>query len=176
MKDILVVIGSARKGRVAEKVARYVQEDLAHKKNVNVTIADLEKLHLPYFNNEHPPASPDFKEDSPEVHTWSNLVQNADAVVMVTPEYNHSLSGIQKNAIDWLGREWNGKPVVIVAYGWYGGKHSVAAIQELAPVVKMDVQPIMVQFTFGQELSTGGTALEEETVRDNIHAALAQVV
>lgn len=175
MKNIIIVVGSARKVRVADKIVQYVQDDLAKRNDINATVVDLEELHLPFYNNELAPSAPDFHEDNEAVHTWSKKVSDADAVLMITPEYNHNLSAIQKNAIDWLFAEWENKPVAVVAYGWYAGVHSIAALRELAPVVKMDLKPAIAQLGFTKELNPDGTLLDEPTVRERIKAAIDEI-
>lgn len=64
------------------------------------------------------------------------MVSKADAVMFVAPEYNHGLSAVQKNAIDWLYSEWNAKVVAYVVYGWHAGVHTLAQLQEISTVVK----------------------------------------
>ena len=58
MSKILVVIGSARVGRVADTVSKYVQTELAAIENISVTIADLKEINLPFFDNDYT-ANPD---------------------------------------------------------------------------------------------------------------------
>lgn len=176
MKNILVVVGSARKGRVADTITHYITDDLAKREDAAVTIADLAALDLPFYNDEYAPSHPDHHTDEPHVQAWSKLVREADAVVFVTPEYNHSLSAIQKNAIDWLYAEWEAKPVAVVAYGWYAGKHSLAAIREMASVIKIDLKPTPAQLTFTAELNVDGSAIDEAAIREKIKTALDEIV
>jgi chromate reductase len=68
---------------------------------------------IPVFNQdeeEHPPA---------KVTEFKKRIRDADAILFVTPEYNYSVSGVLKNAIDWASRPhsdsaWNGKPAAIM--------------------------------------------------------------
>ena len=57
----------------------------------------------------------------------------ADAFVFVTPEYNHSFPASLKNAIDWHGEEWHGKPVAFVSYGGLSG--GLRAVEQLRVVM-----------------------------------------
>ncbi len=175
MKNIIVVLGSARRGRVADAVAGYVREALATRTMLRAQFVDLAELNLPFYNNEHSPSSPDFKETNAAVTQWSQAVTHADAVVMLTPEYNHNLSALQKNAIDWLFPEWNNKPVVVIAYGWHGGKHALNVLRETATVVKFDLQEHIAQLTFNKELHPDGSLLNESEVRARITAALDDI-
>src|SRR5207237_3919543 len=57
--------------------------------------------------------------------TWAAKIATLDGFVFVTPEYNHSTSGVLKNAIDYLYAEWNNKAAGFVAYGAVGGARAV---------------------------------------------------
>nr|MBA2468980.1 NAD(P)H-dependent oxidoreductase [Chloroflexia bacterium] len=58
---------------------------------------------------------------SPDVERFAERIGAADAVVIVTPEYNHSYPGPLKTAIDSLGEQWHAKPVGLVSYGGISG-------------------------------------------------------
>lgn len=175
MSHILVVVGSARKGRVADKIVEYVAQDITARDGVTMTLADLKEINMPFFDNELSPNSDDYTITDPQVQAWSEMVQAADSVVFVTPEYNHSLSAIQKNAIDSLGREWNDKPVAVVAYGWSGGSLAVGALREVMGNVKADVKPTAAQLGFMQDLNPDGTLLNEASVREQIATAIDEI-
>ncbi|MGE5309539.1 MAG: NADPH-dependent FMN reductase [Sphaerimonospora mesophila] len=171
MKKVLVVIGSARKGRVADKVTALVNADLGNREDITVETVDLAELKLPFFDNEHAPSNPDYKVENEIVREWGNLVSGSDIVVLVTPEYNHNLSAIEKNAIDSLFAEWNDKSVIVVSYGWSGGSKAVAAIRELAPVVKMNLESTAELF-FMKDLQLDGTMIDGGEATSKVAAAL----
>ncbi len=175
-KNILVVIGSARTGRVADKVLDYVQADIEKRDDVNVTVADLAALNLPFYNNEQPAMSPDHVQTDENVAVWSGLVKDADSVVFITPEYNHTLTAIQKNALDWLFTEWNDKPVTAVAYGWTGGSLAIATLREVLTNVKADIQTEMAQLGFMKDLNPDGSLLDEAGVSAQIAKAIDEVL
>lgn len=176
MINILVVVGSARTGRVADKVVDYVKADIESREDVTATVVDLAALNLPFYTNEQPAMSPDRVETDENVSTWSKLVADADGVVMITPEYNHNLSAIQKNALDWLFFEWNDKPVTAVAYGWTGGSLAVAALREVLTNLKAEIGQDMAQLGFMKDLNPDGTILNEESVTTQIAAAIDEIV
>ncbi len=176
MTNILVVIGSARKGRVADKVLDYAKADLEKRENVTVTVADLAELKLPFFNNETPPVSPDYTITDPEVQKWSDLVQASDSVLFITPEYNHTLSAIQKNALDSLGADWVEKPVSALAYGWTGGSLAVETLLRVLENLKADVRQPIAQLAFMKELNPDGTIIDEDSVRSQITATIDAII
>jgi NAD(P)H-dependent FMN reductase len=176
MSNILIVIGSARKGRVADKVLEYIKSDLEKREDVSYTVADLKEVNLPFFENEHSPNSPDHVITDPQVTAWSQQVQAADSVLFITPEYNHSLSAIQKNAIDSLGADWVEKPVSAVAYGWSGGSLAVLNFREVLENVKADVKHSIAQLGFMKDLNPDGTLLDEASVSEQITTAIDEIV
>lgn len=176
MSNVLVVIGSARVGRVADKVLGYIKADLESRDDVTVTVADLAALNLPFYNNELPAMSPDHVQTDENVAAWSELVTAADSVVFITPEYNHNLSAIQKNALDWLAPEWQDKPVTAVAYGWTGGSLAVAALREVLTNVKASIMQDMAQLGFMQDLNPDGSIIDEAGVAAQIATTLDEVL
>ena len=176
MSEILIVLGSARIGRVAEKVAEYVKADLATREGVSVKIADLKEIALPFFDNEISPASPDYVITNQNVITWSEMVTAADGIVFITPEYNHTLSAIQKNAIDSLATEWVEKPVTAVAYGWTGGSLAVATLREVMTHLKSDLKPTITQLGFMKDLNPDGSLLDEVSVSAQIKTTLDEIL
>lgn len=176
MSNILVVIGSTRKGRVADKVLDYIKQDIEGRDGVTATIADLAELHLPFYNNEQPAMSEDRVQTNENVATWSKLVSESDSVLFITPEYNHNLSAVQKNALDWLFFEWNDKPVTAVAYGWSGGSLAVAALREVLTNVKADIKQDMAQLGFMTDLNPDGSLLDEANATAQIAAAIDEVL
>jgi NAD(P)H-dependent FMN reductase len=172
MSKVLIVIGSARPGRVADKVLGYIQEDITNREGIEATVADLAVLNLPFFNNETSPLDPNYTIVDPQVAAWSELVKENDSILFITPEYNHSVSAIQKNALDSLGAEWNEKPVSAVAYGWSGGSLAVLNLREILENLKADAKHDMAQLAFMKDLNPDGSILDEESVRAQIKTAI----
>lgn len=176
MTKILVVVGSARPGRVADKVLGYIQDEFTNRSDVEVTIADLAALNLPFFDNENAPMSPQYTITNPQVAAWSELVKANDSVLFITPEYNHTLSAIQKNALDSLGAEWAAKPVTGVAYGWSGGSLAVLTLHEVLENLKADTKHGMAQLMFMKDLNPDGSMLDEASVKAQIATAIDEIL
>jgi NAD(P)H-dependent FMN reductase len=177
MSNVLVVIGSARKGRVADKVLDYIQKDIEARDGVNAVVADLKVINLPFFDNENSPASPDYAPTDEHVLVWQKMVAESDSVVFITPEYNHTLSAIQKNAIDSLYAEWANKPTAVVAYGWSGGSLSVTALSDILPHIKAVFHPeTAAKLAFMKGINVDGTLLDEASVSAQIKTAIDSIV
>ena len=106
---ILGIAGSLRKGsynRAALRVAQKLVPD-----NAVLEIFELDKI---------PPFSEDLEKQMPEsVANLKGKIRLADAILFATPEYNYSIPGVLKNAIDWASRpygdnSWDSKPVAIM--------------------------------------------------------------
>ena len=175
MSTILAVIGSARPGRVADKVLDYIKADVETREGVELKVADLKEVDLPFFDNENAPVSPEYTITDPNALAWSEMVKSADSVVFITPEYNHTLSAIQKNALDTLGTEWVEKPVTAVAYGWSGGSLAVATLREVLSNLKADAKSDFAQLGFMKDLNPDGSLLDEANVTAQIKAAIDQI-
>jgi NAD(P)H-dependent FMN reductase len=68
---------------------------------------------------------------------WAATIDQYDGFIMVTPEYNHSTSGVLKNAIDYLYAEWNNKAVGFVSYGAVGGARAAEHLRLVSGELKM---------------------------------------
>ncbi len=137
MSKLLVIVGSTRPGRAADRVLPWLTRKVSEHEAFDAEIADLRDWPLPIFA-EHLGTIGDFADPTysePLVKAWNNKIKSADAYLILTPEYNHSAPGGLKNAIDtvWLSFGFRNKPVAFVSYagGQTGG---VRAIEHLAHV------------------------------------------
>ena len=96
-------------------------------------------------------------------------------MIWLMPEYNHSITGIQKNAIDWLYKEWKDKPLGIVAYGFYEGKYVLESIQNVIDVVSPDVRH-KTGLGLMKHINPDGTIAEEEAVATAVADTVKAVV
>jgi NAD(P)H-dependent FMN reductase len=87
------------------------------------------------------PASPG-RYQHEHTRAWADTIASFDGFVMVSPEYNHSIPGVLKNAIDYLYAEWNNKAVGFVSYGGVGGARAVEQLWLICGALQMaDVAP-----------------------------------
>lgn len=145
--SLYVVVGSVRPGRVGLPVARWFAEHARRHGAFEVRLVDLAEVGLPLYDE---PKHPRFRQYEHE-HTkrWSALVEQADAFVFVTPEYNHSYGAALKNALDYLNHEWRDKPAGIVSYGGVSaGTRAMAALRPVLAVLGMPTVPTAVNVPF----------------------------
>src|SRR5271156_2825888 len=116
--NVKVIIGSTRQGRFGDKPANYVYEELKKMDGVEAELLDLRDYPMPYFDDKTSPSqNKDGKYANPVVQKWSDKIREADAYIIVSPEYNHGYPAVLKNALDELFHEWAKKPVGFVSYG-----------------------------------------------------------
>ncbi|WP_316667915.1 NAD(P)H-dependent oxidoreductase [uncultured Propionibacterium sp.] len=120
-----IVLGSVREGRAGESVARWVLDGARAHGGADFELIDLKFFNLPVLDGAYLPIMANKRYANAIVQAWSNAIDGCDAFVIVTPEYNHSVPGALKNAVDHLGGEWNGKPVAFVGYGADGAVRAV---------------------------------------------------
>jgi NAD(P)H-dependent FMN reductase len=132
MKKIMVVVGSVRQNRFADRVLPLVIEELKRHPQLEVDIADLKDIQLPFYNHEYSPSNPQFVYADAQTQDWAMRVEAADGFIFLTPEYNYSTSAVLKNAIDWVYGGWSHKPVAYVAWGVDKGVRAVESLRQIA--------------------------------------------
>ena len=131
MPRLLIIIASTRPGRIGLPVANWFVEQAAAHGAFELDVVDLAELNLPLLDEPNHPRLRQYTRD--HSHAWSVIVDAADAIVMVTSEYNYGYPAALKNAIDFLHHEWRYKPVGFVSYG--GVAAGTRAVQQLKQVV-----------------------------------------
>ena len=126
-----IIIASTRPGRVGPAIAAWFEGVAKEQGSFDVAVIDLKEFNLPIYNEPGHPMTGVYAFD--DTKKWSASVTRADAFVFVMPEYNHSFHAALKNAIDFLHREWNYKPVAFVSYG--GISAGTRAVQSLKPTL-----------------------------------------
>lgn len=110
---LAVIVGSVREGRFGPVVADWFVGQATRRAGLTVDVIDLADIPIPSA-------------------TFADRIGAADAVVVVTPEYNHSYPGPLKHAIDSVGRQWQAKPIGFVSYGGMSG--GLRAVEPLRAV------------------------------------------
>jgi NAD(P)H-dependent FMN reductase len=135
MTRIGIILGSTRPNRNGEQVAKWVYETASLRSDAEYELVDLRDYPLPHLDEPLPPSMGQYQND----HTkeWSDKIASFDGFVIVTPEYNHSTSGVLKNAIDYLYAEWNNKAVGFVSYGAVGGARAAEQLRLISGELQM---------------------------------------
>lgn len=125
--ELVVIVASVRPGRLGPTVANWFLSAVAERLDFVVTSVDLMDLSLPADLSV-----------SADGEIFAAAIGAADAVVVVTPEYNHGYPGPLKIALDSVKYEWRGKPIGFVSYGGMsGGLRAVEQLRQVATELHM---------------------------------------
>ncbi|WP_188193326.1 NADPH-dependent FMN reductase [Nonomuraea sp. SYSU D8015] len=116
-----VITGSVREGRFGPTVTRWFTGQANLHGLFEVDVIDLAETPLPITLPPTFEALADVDRRPEDHRRLATRLAEADAYVVVTPEYNHSFPASLKNVIDWHPVQWQAKPVALVSYGGYGG-------------------------------------------------------
>jgi len=136
MPKLLVVIASTRPGRLGLPIGNWAVEGAKAHGGFDVEVADLAELNLPLLDEPgHPRMGKYTKEHTQD---WARRVEQADAFLFVTPEYNYGPPPSLLNAISYLYWEWAYKAAGFVSYGGMGaGLRSVQELKLTLTAVRM---------------------------------------
>jgi NAD(P)H-dependent FMN reductase len=176
MATILIVTGSVRPQSVNSKVVPLIKEKV-EQAGRDVVVADLGVLDLPFFNDAHAPSQDEFAPTDERVLEWTDMVRKADGVVFVMPEYNHTMSPVQLNAIDWIFKEWAEKPVALIGYGWTSGaaQSQATAREALAVNLKANVGETTTNLFFMKDIGPDGSILDQAAFDEKTTATLEEL-
>lgn len=154
MTSVAIVLGSVRPGRAGEQVVRWIEEQARQVDGVATVFFDLRDYNLPLFAEEMPPSMQ--APELPEAVRLRTNIEAQDAVLFVTPEYNHSVSAVLKNAIDYLPPvTLKDKAVGLVGYSWYGAATPLEHLREIVSTFGADVRGRQVGINLGSDFQDG---------------------
>jgi len=130
--DLAVIVGSVRQGRFGPVVARWFTEQAEQHGRFTVNLVDLAEIPLPLDLPPLPPALQPEMDRPAEMGALTSRIAEADAIVVVTPDYNRSFPASLKAAIDWHYTQWQAKPIGFVGYS--GASGGLLAIEQLRQV------------------------------------------
>lgn len=162
MVKILGIAGSLRKGSYNRAALRAAQKGTPD--GAEIELFDLEGI---------PPFNQDMESTPPErVRELKDKVRASDAVLFATPEYNYSVSGVLKNAIDWGSRPygdnvWNGKPAAIMSAsgGLLGGARAQYHLRQSLTALNMYLlnKPEVMIAKAQEKFDGEGNLIDEDT-------------
>jgi NAD(P)H-dependent FMN reductase len=132
---IALIIGSTRKTRFADKPAQWMLAQMQARDDLEVELVDLRDFDLPLFDevasNMWAPSA------DPRAVAWQKKLAEFDGYVFVVAEYNRSITGALKNALDQAYVEWARKPMGAIAYGAMGGARALEHLRTIAVELQM---------------------------------------
>ena len=135
---IALIIGSTRTHRFGDIAANWMLSQARARTDMEVELLDLRSFDLPFFDemasNAYVPST------NAKAVAWQKKVAEFDGYIFVVAEYNHSLPGALKNALDQAYVEWTKKPMGAIAYGSMGGARALEHLRAIA--VELQMAPV----------------------------------
>jgi NAD(P)H-dependent FMN reductase len=166
-----IIIASTRPGRVGPSVAAWFHDRAVKAGDFDVELIDLAEVNLPMYDE---PKHPRFGEYVHQ-HTkdWSATIKRGDAYVFVIPEYNYGYNSAIKNAIDYLNKEWQYKPLGFVSYGGVAaGTRAMQMLKQVVSALKMVPMTDAVNIPFVQQFLDEQRVLQPNDVMESAATAL----
>lgn len=135
---IAVVIGSTRPTRICPGIAGWARGAAQAGSASRYDLIDLADVDLPLLDEPLMPALNRYQHE--HTRAWSRTVSSYDGFIFVLPQYNWGYPAPLKNAVDYLYREWSGKPATCLTYGNHGG--NLAADQFLTVMRGVGMRPL----------------------------------
>ncbi|MGO1948171.1 MAG: NADPH-dependent FMN reductase [Mycobacteriaceae bacterium] len=124
MTSIGIIAGSTRPGALNPQVVAWVKAQL-DEAGVDNTVVNFGDYDLPVLDEPIPGGAHQYAND--HTKAWGAALEPFDGYIVVTPEYNHSVPGPLKNAIDFVGSEFANKPIAFASYGADKGVRAIEA-------------------------------------------------
>jgi NAD(P)H-dependent FMN reductase len=127
LPKIGVIVGTTRAGRFADRPTEWLMNLVKTRADATFEVVDLRDYPMPFFDE---PRSPITVPPKSEVALrWAKKLAELDGFIFITAEYNHGISAVLKNALDYAYKEFNRKPATFVAYGSVGGARAVEQLR-----------------------------------------------
>jgi NAD(P)H-dependent FMN reductase len=132
---IALIIGSTRPTRFADKPAQWMLKQAQARGDMDVELIDLRDHPLPFFDEIA--SNMWMPSQNPEAVRWQQTLARFDGYIFVVAEYNHSITGVLKNALDQAYKEWNLKPFTAIGYGSVGAARAIEHLRSTGVELQM---------------------------------------
>lgn len=161
-----IILGTPRQPSLGSHLFHYLQRTFPNTDKVTFTWLALRDYPLPFYDHEETPLETPIHDLSTPEQAWLDQLAAQDGYIIISPEYDHAIPGILKNALDFVGPEVDHKPVQIITYSHYsdGGMLAAESMVEILQILKMIVLPTPVLLWNADDNFTDqGTLLEDAT-------------
>jgi NAD(P)H-dependent FMN reductase len=132
---IAVVVSSTRPTRFADIPTKWIVEQAKARGDMDVEVVDLRDYPLPFFDEVASNAW--VPSQNPVAKKWQKKIAEFDGYIFVVAEYNRSITGALKNALDQAYVEWAHKPLGSVGYGSMGAANALGHLQNIGVELQM---------------------------------------
>jgi NAD(P)H-dependent FMN reductase len=124
-----IIIGTTRPGRFADVPAKWLLDIAQKRGDAEFELVDLRDYAMPFFDE---PISLNYAPTSNEAALrWQKKIGSLDGYIFITAEYNHSVSGVLKNALDYLYTDIHRKPATFLGYGGTGAARAIEHLRHI---------------------------------------------
>ena len=146
-----IILTSTRASRFGERPAKWILEIASARGDADYELVDLRDYPIPFFDA---PGSPRFMPATDAAaQRWAERMASLDGYVFVTAEYNRSITGVLKNALDHLYYEPGRKPAAFAGYGAVGGARAVEQLRLMC--IELGMAPMKSAVHIGMEPMLG---------------------
>ena len=141
-----VILGTIRPNSLGIKIMNYLKKTFHNDETVEYTWMPLQEYPLPFYQHAETPLEGHISNLTSNEKNWLDTLAKQDGYLILSPEYDHAITGSLKNALDFVGPEVDHKPVQIVTYSYYsdGGMLAAQSIVPILQMLKMIVLPTPV--------------------------------
>ncbi len=172
--NIVILSTSIRNGRNSHRAALYLNDYINSETEANAEIFDLLEADFPLFKErlqflDNPPAG---------AVEYADKIDSADAIIVVSPEYNGGYPAAFKNAFDFLYSQWQGKPIGLVSAssGRFGGSQVIQKLQLLYTKLGCQVMGPGVSIAFVQKAFDENGKILDEQVEAAMKKYVARII
>jgi NAD(P)H-dependent FMN reductase len=159
MLNIAIIPGTSRPQALNPQIVNWVEQQLASTDDVRAEVVDFGSFDLPLLDEVIPAGAKMYAND--HTKAWGAKLEEFDAFIFVTPEYNHSISGSLKNALDFVATEFNHKVAGIVNYGADKGVRAAEHLRHILANYKLAVVRDQASFSIFTDVADGTFAPTE---------------
>lgn len=174
MSTIGIITGSIRPGRQSRKVADWVASLAQGRGDADYRVVDIADYHLPVWDEARPPRMGQYEHQVTK--DWAAAIGELDGFVFVAPEYNHSISGALKNALDYLLAEYTNKAAGFVSYGSLGGARAVEHLRGILSELQVAHVRNQVALSFAVDFRNYKDLVPSQGAVAAVHAMLDQLI
>ena len=132
---IAIIVSSTRATRFADIPTAWIKAQAEARSDIDVEVVDLRDYPMPFFaevaSNAWAPTQ------DPTAQKWQKKIAEYDGYIFVLAEYNRSITGALKNALDQAYVEWARKPFGAISYGSMGGANALGHLQNIGVELQM---------------------------------------
>ncbi|MGI4879737.1 MAG: NADPH-dependent FMN reductase [Janthinobacterium lividum] len=132
---IAIIVGSTRPSRYADAPTQWMLKQAQARDDMDAEVVDLRDYQLPFFDEMA--SNLWMPSQNPEAVRWQATLAGFDGFIFVVAEYNHSITGVLKNALDQAYKEWVRKPFTAIAYGGAGGARALEHLRTIGIELQM---------------------------------------